>query len=125
MNRRTFIENKSARGLQQTNRASPTTTPADWAQKQIVDKINVRIQNLSTATGTRTTPLGSTEIPSLADIQGFRALQFRIDADTPALRSAVTAAISTLAAQHPGWTFKATFGQNLLLPPVPGVSDDN
>ena len=125
MNRKTFIENKSARGLQQTNRANPTTTPADWAQKQIVDKTNVRIQNLSTATGTRTTPLGSTQIPSLADIQGFRALQFRIDADTPALRSAVTAAISTLAAQHPGWTFKATFGQNLLLPPVPGVSDDN
>jgi hypothetical protein len=45
-----------------------------------------RIQALlAEATGTRATQRGSAEVPTFAEIQAIRRLQFRIDADTPAL----------------------------------------
>lgn len=87
----------AAGGLNEASRADPSNTPSRWAQKQILDATNKRIQGLTTAAATRTTPAGSTEIPSISDIRGFRKLQFRIDADTPALRTAVAAAIASPA----------------------------
>lgn len=125
MDRKMFIENKSAHKLLRATRGNPNDTPANWAQKHLITDTNKRIRNLTAAAATRPTSKGSTEVPSIEDIRGFRKLQFRIDADTPAIRSATVAAIAALTAQHPGWTFTAKFGQNLLLPLVPGVNDDD
>ncbi|MGZ3460285.1 MAG: hypothetical protein ACXU86_17485, partial [Archangium sp.] len=122
MNKKTFIEYKATREL---HRKNPRTgqieqTPAEWADKQIRSKTERRIRALlQEASGTRRTVNGSAEVPTLAEIQGFRRIQFRIDGDTPALRTAVAQALSTLRANYPGWAFEVRWGVNLLLPPLP------
>jgi len=49
-------------------------------------------------------------VPHMRDLRALRALAFAIDADTPALRAAVGAALARLQAQFPDWTFVARFG---------------
>lgn len=117
MARKMFIENKSARRL---HRSNPPRDPADWAHEVIRDATVKRIKALlHDATGTRASRKGSAEVPTLAEIQRFRCLQFRIDADTPALRAGVAQALNTLRANYPGWTFEVRWGINILLPVLP------
>jgi hypothetical protein len=117
MAQRMFIENKSARRL---HRSNPPRHPADWADEVIRKATVKRIQALlHDATGTRATAKGSAEIPTLAEIQDFRCLQFRIDADSPALRAGVAQALSALRANYPGWMFEVLWGINILLPTLP------
>ncbi|ATB43318.1 hypothetical protein CYFUS_008798 [Cystobacter fuscus] len=122
MNSKLFIEYKATREL---HRENPRTgqvqqTPAEWAEKQIRAKTEKRIQSLlHDAVRTRSTVNGSAQVPALAEIRGFRRIQFRIDGDTPALRTAVAQALNTLRANHLGWMFEIRFGVNLLLPPLP------
>ncbi|MFT3765619.1 MAG: SH3 domain-containing protein [Minicystis sp.] len=125
--RRMFIENKTASGINKidprTGRPFNNSTPADWAQKQIVGKTKVRIKNLTSAAATRPTVGGSPDVPTLAELQGIKRLHFRIDGDSPALRNAVAQSLAALAKEYPGWQFTAEFGANLLLPPVPDRDD--
>ncbi|QRO01336.1 SH3 domain-containing protein [Archangium violaceum] len=117
MLRRMFIEYKTARRL---HRASPPRNPADWANEAIHEATVARIQALMhDATGTRVTQRGSAEAPTLAEIQGFRHLQFRIDADFPGLRAGVEVALRTLRAKYPSWTFEVRWGLDIQLPPLP------
>lgn len=117
MAQRMFIENKSARRLR---RDSPPRDPAAWADQAIRERTVDRIQALlHGATGTRASRNGSAEVPTLTEIQGFRRLQFRIDADYPALRAGVAQALSTLRASFPGWLFEVQWGINILLPTLP------
>nr|WP_095977678.1 hypothetical protein [Melittangium boletus] len=117
MARRMFIEYKTARRLQ---KASPPRSATDWADAAILGSTVKRIQALlHDATGTRVTHRGSAEVPSLAEIQGFRRLPFRIDADSPALRVGVAQALSKLRVIYPDWTFEVQWGVNILLPPLP------
>ncbi|MDC0711686.1 SH3 domain-containing protein [Stigmatella sp. ncwal1] len=117
MIRKMFIEFKTARRL---HKANPPRSAADWADSAIFSSTVARIQALLVeATGTRVTQRGSPEVPTLAEIQGFRRLQFRIDADTPALRAGVAQALSKLRAAYPTWTFEVQWGINILLPPLP------
>jgi hypothetical protein len=117
MLRRMFIEYKTARRL---HRANPPRSPVDWANEAIykatVNRIRALVQD---ATGTRVTQRGSAVAPTLSEIQGFRRLQFRIDADSPALRRGVDAALRTLRANYPGWTFEVRWGVDIHLPPLP------
>ncbi|WP_395849004.1 SH3 domain-containing protein [Cystobacter fuscus] len=117
MFRRVFIEYKTARRL---HRASPPRNPADWANEAIHEASVARIQALMhDATGTRVTQRGSAEAPGLAEIQGFRHLQFRIDADSPGLRAGVEVALRTLRTKYPNWTFEVRWGFDIQLPPLP------
>ncbi|NPC45519.1 SH3 domain-containing protein [Corallococcus sp. AB032C] len=117
MQQRLLIEYKSARRL---HRSTPPRDPADWANEMIYETTVGRIQALTqTATGTRPTQTGSATVPTLAEIQGFRRLQFRIDADTPGLRAGVEAALKKLRSAHPGWTFEVRWGIDFRLPPLP------
>jgi hypothetical protein len=116
-----FVENKSASGLERINPRTgrPQQTPAQWAQKQIFQKTDTRIRNLSQAVNTRSTVGGSSTVPTLAEIQGIKHIHFVIDASTPALRAAVFAEIAKLRTANPGWTFTAEFGISVYIPPVP------
>ncbi|WP_375742060.1 hypothetical protein NR800_22000 [Corallococcus interemptor] len=117
MQQRLLIEYKSARRL---HRSSPPRDPADWANELIYETTVGRIQALTqTATGTRPTQTGSATVPAIEEIQGFRRLQFRIDADTPRLRAGVEAALQKLRSAHPGWTFEVRWGIDFRLPPLP------
>lgn len=117
MARRMFIENKSARRL---HRDTPPKDPAAWANEVIREVTGKRIKALlHDATGTRASRTGSAETPTLTEIQGFRRLQFRIDADSPGLRAGVAQALNTLRANYPGWTFEVRWGINILLPTLP------
>lgn len=121
MGRRMFIEDKSAQGLSRLNPRTgrPSQTPEQWAQRQIFGKTVTRIRNLLHDATTTRPAGGTTSAPTLAEIQGFRRLHFRIDANTPTLRAAVTAELAKLRAQHPGWEFTAEFGVHITIPPVP------
>lgn len=116
-----FIENKSASGLNRVNprTGKPQQTPAQWAQKQITKKSRTRINNLASATATRAANGQTYEVPGLAEIQGFRHIKFKMDANSPALRAAVHAEIAVLKGEFPGWTFSAEFGFGVIAPPVP------
>jgi len=122
MEGQTFIEYKAARKL---NRKIPGTdrvqqTPAEWAKRDIFSKTVRRIEVLlNEATATRPTSSGSPTVPTLAEIKGFRRFQFRIDGDSPALRSGVAQALASLRSKYPGWSFEVRWGVNILLPPLP------
>jgi hypothetical protein len=116
-----FVENKSATGIDKQNpqTGQPQQSAAQWAAKHILKKTRTRIKALRDAVAARG-PDGKAA-PNLAEIQGFRHIDFLIDNDTPALRAAVTAEIAALRTANPGWTFTAEFGVKIELPPVPGT----
>lgn len=115
MSKKLFIEYKSGRRFSKGD-----NTPENWAKSKIFNLTAKRISFLlHEATGTRPKSGGSPTVPTLAEIKGFRKIQFRIDSNTPALRTAVTAQLKALRAEFPNWSFDATFGVNLLLPPLP------
>lgn len=123
-----FVENKSAIGIDKPNpkTGQPQQTAAQWAAKRISKKTKTRIKALANAVATRGP--GGKPAPRLAEIQGFRHIQFLIDGESPALRAAVAAELATLPAANPGWTFTTEFGIKIAVPPVPGTGqpdDDN
>ena len=117
---RTIIEDKSARGL-----AQPGRSPARWADLKIFEATVRHLALLGvrsvatkpgtpTGTTTRAQPAyGTPKVPPIAEVlsaaQG-RSYQFRIEADTPALRAAVELQLQRLRALYPGWRFTALFG---------------
>ncbi|EPX57932.1 hypothetical protein D187_004466 [Cystobacter fuscus DSM 2262] len=115
MSKKLFIEYKSARKFFKGDK-----TPENWAKDQIYTKTLKRISILlHEATATRPKSDGSPTVPTLEEIKGFQKIQFRIDGNTPMLRAAVAAQLKALRTQFPGWSFDATYGVNLLLPPLP------
>ncbi len=110
MAERTFIENKSGTGLlNPMNRQ----TPAQWANRQIFLAAETKIQGLSSGTGTGPGPqyIGG-PIPTIGEIRGFRRIVFNIEADFPALRTAVDAVIIQLESifSKDGWEFIVRYG---------------
>ncbi|MBD2868897.1 PrsW family glutamic-type intramembrane protease [Paenibacillus arenilitoris] len=108
-----FYEAKSAEGL---NRIHPKTgkpqqTPQQFTDKQLYQKTKTRINNLlEKAVGTRTTPDGTSEIPTLEQIKGIRHFQFQLDGDTPELRAAAENSLNRLRQEFPDYTFTIRFG---------------
>jgi len=107
-----FYEDKTAKGLDRINprTGKPAQTPQEFADKQILGKTRTRIQNLDQATSTRPTAHGSAEVPSLEEIKSIRNFTFRLDGDTPELRSAVENSLNQLRAEFPEYTFNVLFG---------------
>lgn len=107
-----FVEDKSARGMSAVNPRTGLSaqTPAQWAERQVYAKTEVRIQNLAKAAATRATKGGSATVPDLAEIKGIRKLEFHIDSTDANVESAVNHEISRLQAKHPDWSFSAIFG---------------
>ncbi|WP_245600042.1 PrsW family glutamic-type intramembrane protease [Paenibacillus harenae] len=108
-----FYEAKSAEGL---NRIHPKTgkpqqTPQQFTDKQLYQKTRTRINNLmEKAVGTRTTPDGTSDIPSLEEIKGIRNFQFQLDGDSPELRAAAENSLNRLRQEFPDYTFTIRFG---------------
>ncbi|GLX69386.1 hypothetical protein MU1_37310 [Paenibacillus glycanilyticus] len=108
-----FYEAKSAEGL---NRIHPKTgrpqqTPQQFTDKQLYQKTKTRINNLlEKAVGTRTTPDGTSDIPTLDDIKNIRRFEFQLDGDTPELRAAAENSLNRLRQEFPDYTFKIRFG---------------
>ncbi|WP_146116208.1 hypothetical protein [Paenibacillus sp. AR247] len=74
-------------------------------------KTKVRINNLmQKAVGTRTTPDGTAEIPTLEQIKGIRHFEFQLDGDSPALRAAAENSLNKLRQEFPDYTFNIRFG---------------
>lgn len=107
-----FYEDKTAKGLDRINprTGKPAQTPQEFADKQILGKTRTRIQNLDHAASTRPTAHGSAEVPSLEEIKSIRNFTFRLDGDTPELRSAVENSLNQLRAEFPEYTFNVLFG---------------
>ena len=108
-----FFEDKSAKGLSRVNPRTglPAQTPQEFADKQILLKTRNRINNLqNSAVATRATTNGTQTVPSLDQIQNVRRFEFRLDGDTPELRSAVGNSLERLKTEFPDFNFNATFG---------------
>ena len=108
-----LVEDKSALGLDRTNPKTglPSQTPETWAQKQIYDKTVARIENLKNATGTRPTVDGTPSVPTLAEVQGIKNLEFRIQSASSEVRAAVEAQLQSLREKYPSWNFGAKYGE--------------
>ncbi|CAG7599263.1 hypothetical protein PAESOLCIP111_00297 [Paenibacillus solanacearum] len=110
---RIFYEDKTAKGLDRINprTGQPAQTPQQFADKQILGKTRVRIQNmLEKAAATRPTAHGSSEVPHLDEIKSIRDFVFRLDGDTPELRAAVENSLNQLRTEFPDYTFNVLFG---------------
>ncbi|WP_235548743.1 PrsW family intramembrane metalloprotease [Paenibacillus sp. Soil522] len=108
-----FYEDKTAKGLDRINprTGQPSQTPQQFADKQILGKTRTRIENMmEKAVSTRPTPNGSPDVPDLQEIKSIRDFVFRLDGDTPALRSAVENSLNQLRAEFPEYTFNVLFG---------------
>jgi len=112
MLRQAFMEDKSAAGINtiNPNTGQPYQTASQWAQNQIYNKTQTRINNLSNAVNTRPTVNGSPTVPSLQEIQGFKKLFFRIDYSDANLIQAVEDQLVNLRSQFPNWEFSAHLG---------------
>ncbi|WP_409340628.1 PrsW family glutamic-type intramembrane protease [Paenibacillus sp. MBLB4367] len=108
-----FYEDKTAKGLDRINprTGQPAQTPQQFADKQILGKTRTRIQNLlEKAASTRPTSNGSPDVPDLQEITSIRDFVFRLDGDTPELRSAVENSLNQLRTEFPDYTFNVLFG---------------
>jgi len=65
---------------------------------------------LEKAAATRPTTHGSPEVPDLDEIKSIRDFVFRLDGNTPELRSAVENSLNQLRAEFPDYTFNVLFG---------------
>jgi len=108
-----LVKEKSAQGLGRIDprTGQPAQTAESWAQKHIYHKTVVRIENLEIAKGTRVTVGGTPNVPTLAEVQAIRNLEFRIQSATPAVRGAVESQLQSLRAKYPNWRFGAKFGE--------------
>lgn len=110
---RIFYEDKTAKGLDRLNprTGQPTQTPQQFADKQILGKTRTRINNLmNNAASTRATVNGSPDVPKLDEIKSIRDFVFRLDGDSPELRTAVENSLNQLRKEFPDYTFNVTFG---------------
>jgi len=108
-----FFEDKSAKGLSRLNPRTglPAQAPQEFADKQILLKMRNRINNLqNSAVATKATSNGTQIVPSLDQIQNIRRFEFRLDGDTPALRSAVGNSLDRLKTEFPDFNFYTIFG---------------
>jgi Flp pilus assembly pilin Flp len=64
----------------------------------------------SNAAATRATKGGSSTVPQLSEIQKIRKLEFRVESGTPEVKAAVEKQLAALRAEHPDWTFSASYG---------------
>jgi hypothetical protein len=112
----TLVEEKGARGLGTIppGQSRPAQTEAQWAEKHIYEATSKRIANLPVASTTtpETGRGGSQVIPTVQEVQGIRKYVFKIDADTPKLRTEVERQLGRLRGDHADWTFSATYGGN-------------
>lgn len=79
-------------------------------KKQIYNKTVNRIDTIQNASTTRLTTNGSQNVPSVSDIQSIINYVFRVNADTPALRTAAQSQINQLKIKYPSYNFSAQFG---------------
>ena len=109
----TFIEDKSATGIETLNprTGKPFQTAEQWAAKQIYTKSVNRIENLKKAAETRATKSGSSVVPALEKIKDFRNLHFVIDSKNFNIARAVADELANLKKQYPDWHFTADFGK--------------
>ena len=107
MKEKIFIEDKRATGLTVINPKTgvPIQTAAEWAEKHVYNKTNRRIEGLKIAKYTYPQPA-----PDIESIRNFRRLHFRIDSDTPELRTATEDVIRQLKIKNPTWEFTAQYG---------------
>ncbi|MBM7564953.1 PrsW family glutamic-type intramembrane protease [Paenibacillus sacheonensis] len=108
-----FYEAKSAEGLNKIHpkTGKPQQTPQQFTDKQLYQKTRTRINNLmEKAVGTRTTPDGTSDIPTLDEIKGIRNFQFQLDGDSPELRAAAENSLNKLRQEFPDYTFSIRFG---------------
>jgi hypothetical protein len=108
-----FYEDKTAKGLDRINprTGKPTQTPQQFTDKQILEKTRTRIRNLMEhAAATRPTVSGSSEVPDLDKIKSIRDFVFRLDGDTPELRSAAENSLHKLREEFPDYTFTIMYG---------------
>jgi hypothetical protein len=113
LEKRIFYEDKTAKGLDRVNPRTglPTQTPQEFTDNQIFGKTRTRIQNMmEKAVSTRPTPNGSPDVPDLQEIKSIRDFVFRLDGDTPELRSAAENSLNQLRAEFPDYTFNILFG---------------
>ena len=112
LDRGVFYEAKSAEGLDRIHpkTGKPQQTPQQFTDKQLYQKTKVRIHNLQKAAGTRATPDGTAEIPTLEQIRGIRRFEFQLDGDSPALREAAENSLNRLRQEFPDYTFSIRFG---------------
>ena len=103
-----IYEDKNASKLYIQNPDFPQTEQ-QWANKQIFNKTVNRINSLQQSEFTLSSTV-STVLPTTDSLRGIRTFVFRIDADTPELRSAVSEAIYRLSKMYPDYIFKAVFG---------------
>lgn len=107
-----LFEDKSASGIDKVHprTGQPVQTPQQWAERQIFDKTDKRIENLDKAAGTRNAKDRSEPVPTLDEIKGIHKLEFRIDNADPNLQQAVNAQLQRLEQKYPGWEFSASYG---------------
>ena len=84
-------------------------TEEQWALKQIFKKGSNRIIALQ-QTEVKLSSSISQDVPLLEEITNIRNYVFRIDADTPKLRSAVQNELNNLKTKYPDYNFSAEFG---------------
>ena len=108
----TFIEDKSARGLNIINpkTGAPYQTADQWAQRQIFEKTSTRIDNLAQAVDTRATIGGTPDVPRISEIKELSKLEFRIENTTHSVQNSVAMQIQALQLKYPSWKFNAKFG---------------
>jgi hypothetical protein len=117
-------ERKSAQGIgtinPKTGKPFPGSDESTWAKKNIYGKTKTRIENLKVAVESRPSikmtedqaqAAGSSVYPNIKELQGVRKYEFRIDADTPSLKTEVEAQMNRLRTEFPDWTFTAVFGK--------------
>ncbi len=112
LKKKIFYEDKSAQGLNTLNPRTgmPVQTPEQFADKQIYTKTKNRINNLFEATGTREAKRNSLNVPNIEELKEIKEFRFRLDGDTPALRSAVENSLNKLRLEFPDYMFSAEFG---------------
>ncbi|XYH97112.1 hypothetical protein ACMHYB_56640 [Sorangium sp. So ce1128] len=109
-----LIEDKDATKIHTPNpkTGKAENTPHGWARKQIFERTVRRINALATeAVGTRPTPEGTPNVPTLAEVKSIHAINFRINSIDQAIQTTVNTEIANLRAMLPGWTFTAEFGK--------------
>ena len=103
-----IYEDKDASKLYMENPNYPQTEQ-QWVNKQIFDKTANRILALQQQQFSMSSGISPT-MPPMDGLKGIRTYVFRINADTPALREAVQAAMERLSLTFPEYEFYAVFG---------------
>ena len=109
-----IYEDKNAKGLYMDNPDVPQTEE-QWAQKQILKKGSNRIDAINQEEFRITTLDKNSETIELnfmfSEIKEINNYVFRINADTPELRSAVETCLKELREKYPKYNFSAIYGE--------------